>query len=205
MKSSVLLSSIFLLVLVGCNNKQVDPHTYQASGCPVYTMPDDFVYTGSPTWSENAYCNSPDCHYFQSSIGVKAFVDTYVAAQADKVPVEICVFIRRVVGESRTRWSPLKGKAVTVGGRDYCEGFGFYDLKKYGINSAIAKHLSDQGYTSTGLGYVIYYATRNVNERTQMTIAYAYNCQFLPDGVLKDEEGFKTFLRTRFAERIASS
>ncbi|WP_319543548.1 hypothetical protein [uncultured Pseudodesulfovibrio sp.] len=205
MRSSVLLSCVCLLMVCGCNGKQVDPQIYRASGCPSYSMTDDFVYTGSPTWNERAYCSGPVCQPFHASADVKSFVDTYVVAPTDKIPVEVCVFIRKKIAKSRARWQAMDGNKVSIDGKEYSENFGFYDLKEHGLNNLVAKYLSEQGYTATGRGYLVYLVTRNVNTRMQMTIMYAYNFEYLPVEATKSEEALRDFLRKQFSERITVS
>lgn len=202
----LVLLTFVLLSVSACNSAKqpVAANVFDASGCPQYTMAEDFKYVGSPEVKESFHCVSGACSPIEFGRPVKTQSDMYVAAADGNEPKEVCIFLRNKLLKKYSYWSPVGGSSVEVGGRTYGEMFWYQQNSPETANSPLLRTLSELGYTSDTPGYLIYNVTRNMTKGLQLSIYYAVNITELPDDCRDDNEKIKAFLRNRFVERIAS-
>ncbi|MBI9081168.1 MAG: hypothetical protein JEY79_15685 [Pseudodesulfovibrio sp.] len=194
----LLLTASLAVFLFGCNGGQrVVNNQYQSAGCPVYVVASDLAYVGSPCLQDSSKCIGPDCPVLGMAKG-KVTADLFVGS-LDKEVKEV-VIIERIKAPSGHYWNALNGPKCQLGGKEYVEFFLTINDKKQG--GKYTQMLEDAGFVFDGQDQEVLIRIRNINNTSQMYLAYGCSKALFPDDIKKDIEAGKEFLRQRFAERV---
>jgi hypothetical protein len=193
-----LLMASLAVFLFGCNGGQrVVNNQYQSAGCPAYVVASDLAYVGSPDLQDSSRCTGPDCPVLGTAKG-KVTGDIFVGS-LDKEVKEVVIIERRKT-PSCHYWHALDGPKCQLGGKEYVEYFVTINNKKQG--GKYTQLLEDAGFVFDGQDQEVLIRMRNINNTSQVYVAYGCSKALFPDDIKKDIAAGKEFLRQRFAERV---